>query len=985
MFMRNRAHMCAMCNTADQAHHKRHRDLAERLRSIYEICGKDWSIVPSEDHERGRVRRTQFESFNNDRASEGVQPTKKDKKEEKRLFKATCRRRVITLDDIMYIESVLHPPSANGDAEGPRNTEEIEEIERHLRYNAQVYNTGFKRGVVKNFARIADVDVDFVGEMDRILDVLHVAQLLKWNTKNRGLLGKDLKIFGDLVAEFKERVVEDLLLLKKEEMEVKMRRASYLRYTNRASFDVLEERYATRDWKTGLKFSESPTVPSMSSGSISVLDEDYEEEDEGEDEESAVDWRQEASLSSLPSDSPDLRHLVHGHKRIGGGGKFEHAVSICRSPPRTSTKPQGISKRKLPLQIRIVPNIKQEIRDVTPDVTSVSVRSTAVRKRSSSSSSSPSASCKRLITDENGWQVVGRVSRKSRTLPKYLSSLGPPRQPAMEASVDDYKSPVVAGSSHPTQEAFVTPKKSRIQSATHSGQQESEHQLNNATQESVLPEVKLVSLNPQEHAKVGHPAVAQRKAEKKKQREAERKARRAAERDVTVGSEAAVDGERNAIDTGVKEVKDVDTTKSRVFYQDVGSQFFAESCLHSYTTTIIGTDTKEKARLEAASTQITDFQAMTPISIGKPVPFVSGKGNLVNIRASKISKESTVIEKSAPVTPPSTILHGKACSSMPGEATEHMKQGHSSDWIKYVRYLRVDGLSEPNLIPEHSCTHPDSCPFAISNTTDCPYHQPYCDSCDPRIEQSYVVCPMRGTYFEGPFNRARAQKVLAHFEANPLTKGKFMLIDDDMLSWLLSDKKRSECIPEHILNDMPTKLCFEVTGYSRGGKKGRLMRQTEDFRLLDYDNNDPKNIVSRKELRQIYEAFKTGSGGSEQICYCEQHKKKNDIVVECAFRYCKYRTFHRDCVERLGVDEVSTWYCPDCEETLGRIANIVLLEVELMRQGEQSYGPLAIDMLGDEAKMKSIGSSVCLHLVEGDDENNDEPKAKRNPLLDGVD
>jgi hypothetical protein len=134
-----------------------------------------------------------------------------------------------------------------------------------------VYNTQPNRRGLKKLAEDpADTDVDFNAEMDRILETFRITELLKRNTKTKGLLGKELKTFLALVEGFKQAVIEDIVQVKKDGAEVRMRRAGYLRYTNMSSYRIVEDRYATKDWKTGEKFQSSG---SDSSGIVTPTEE----------------------------------------------------------------------------------------------------------------------------------------------------------------------------------------------------------------------------------------------------------------------------------------------------------------------------------------------------------------------------------------------------------------------------------------------------------------------------------------------------------------------------------------------------------------------------------------------------------------------------------------------------------------------------------------------------------------------------------------
>lgn len=264
MFMRNKSHTCHYCRTIDEAHRRRHKRIAEGIRDVYESCGlDDWTVTPAETEERGRIRGHDPGVADGDkieRRSVSTEDTtvtsKREKKDAKALARAASRTRFISQEEINHVDSVIH--SAEGFAvgdDGPHNTEEMDEIERHLKYNANVYNSQPDRRELKKYARLPDVDVDFDAEIERILEAFRVADLLKSNTRNRGLQGKELKKFQTVVEDLKKALVNDLVLVKRDALETRMRRAGYLRYTNKTAHNIVEDRYNYKNWKTGEKYS----------------------------------------------------------------------------------------------------------------------------------------------------------------------------------------------------------------------------------------------------------------------------------------------------------------------------------------------------------------------------------------------------------------------------------------------------------------------------------------------------------------------------------------------------------------------------------------------------------------------------------------------------------------------------------------------------------------------------------------------------------
>ncbi|KAF2024561.1 hypothetical protein EK21DRAFT_78467 [Setomelanomma holmii] len=376
MFMRLRGHTCHYCRTIDEAHHGRHRRIAECLRDVYESAGEaDWTIIPSEPEERGRPR-----AYNPNATDLGVAdcgiapedtPSKRERKDAKCLARAASRARVISRDEILHVDSVIH--SADGlsssENDGPDNVEEIEEIERHLKYNAHVYNSQRDRRDLKKYARLPDVDVDFDAEMDRILDAFRIAELLKRNTRNRGLQGKGLKAFLTLVEEMKKMVVDDLVAVKKDVLEVGMRRAGYLRYTNKTAHSIVEDRYADKDWKTGEKLS-----PEGSSSSEPALPNDELESPHRVSSGSAMN-----TLHSIPKHEPDRRHLQKLHKRVNGDDGLAQVIIQPYHTPLLSMSAEMIAKKPA-IQLRVVTNDHASVR---------SAQSNSARKTPANASDRP--------------------------------------------------------------------------------------------------------------------------------------------------------------------------------------------------------------------------------------------------------------------------------------------------------------------------------------------------------------------------------------------------------------------------------------------------------------------------------------------------------------------------------------------------------------------------------------------------------------------
>ncbi|RMZ72492.1 hypothetical protein GMOD_00007486 [Pyrenophora seminiperda CCB06] len=261
MFMRLRGHTCIHCISIDEAHYKRHYNIAEQLRTTYDSCGEvNWTIVPPGSD--STLESDQTHDSNHTLAD--TLSSKRERKDAKRLARAASRSKVITQDEIKYIDTIIHSSHNLTDTVNePRNPEEVEEIEKQLRHHAHIYNNsqvGHKE-LTKLAKAPVPVCVDFDAEMSRILGAFRISELLKRNTKTRGLQGKDLTTLLAVVDRLKRSIVEDIIQVRRDEAEARMRRAGYLRYTSKASYEIIEERYTDKDWKAGGKYMPIANVP----------------------------------------------------------------------------------------------------------------------------------------------------------------------------------------------------------------------------------------------------------------------------------------------------------------------------------------------------------------------------------------------------------------------------------------------------------------------------------------------------------------------------------------------------------------------------------------------------------------------------------------------------------------------------------------------------------------------------------------------------
>ena len=297
-------------------------EICQKLRAIYEINGEDGWLAGANDGRDGKDSR---------QPDDGNGPlTKKQKKEAKKLEKAVNRPKVLTQTEIEYVGSIIHLSSCDVGGVEPRNMDEVEEVEKckyrfgmrckqtvltlytipDVRHKANVYKTGAKHQALKGLGSIPEAKFDFAKEMEGILNGLKITDLLKRNSKNRGLKGKDVRTFEFSVAELKTLIIEDLVLVKREETETRMRRAGYLRYTNRTSFNILEDRYTNKDWRTGERIV-SPLAGSPQVGSAT---------------ENVSECEQKENSPPCTYKGGDYRHLIYDHRRPGSPTKVERPV-----------------------------------------------------------------------------------------------------------------------------------------------------------------------------------------------------------------------------------------------------------------------------------------------------------------------------------------------------------------------------------------------------------------------------------------------------------------------------------------------------------------------------------------------------------------------------------------------------------------------------------------------------------------------------------
>lgn len=620
--------------------------------------------VESGDPRRGRSSDTQTangETSDRSLTTEESPTSKRERKDAKCLARAASRTKVVTQEEIRYIDSVLHSSEgvATGDGASPANMEEMQLIEEHLRYNANVYNGHSSRKALKRFAKIPEVDLDFESEVERALDTFRVTELVKRNLKNRGLQGKELRIFENMIDAFRNAIVEDLVLVKKDMMEIRMRRAGYLRYTNKTAYSIVEDRYTEKDWKTGERITSSASESSGLSSPSEELVTRHRYVPCRMDcllidtETQTSDVPEAPMLPALPpTTGPDRRHLQHIHTRVSGDDGLGQKVIEPYYAPLLPLTPNATPKRPAVLQLKVIENKENMIlasmtnrrwlrRDVArklPFDQSGTVPEEDMLPPSPPpvKSSTAKTSCTPLKT---AWGKTTGVGSRAQLSPgfdeRHFPSLNLPAKKSKTASV------------HSDALAVQPP-------------------ADDVTTSLQGPERVIT---PTEHTDNWHPIVSQKKA-KKAQREAKRKA------------------------------KKVSQPPEEMLSPTAEEEASSEHAAHDLCEVSLSSSASDD------DSHVTD--EMSPQSLSAPIIELidNGKDDV-----SIIAVEEQVAVFDAP--PESSLT--------PIPRTTHGKHDH---WARFIRAFTVDQLTVPLLQSFEGCSHGSSCQFESHGVLDCPFHEP---------------------------------------------------------------------------------------------------------------------------------------------------------------------------------------------------------------------------------------------------------------------
>jgi hypothetical protein len=152
----------------------------------------------------------------------------------------------VSQEKIDHVECILHSVdralTKNFDEVFvPRNARELEEIERHLKHNAHIFNSQSSRRALEGYARLPHINVDFDTKIERAFEAFGLNELIS----NCGLQGKQLKMLQTLVEELKQAAVDSLIMIKQDTLGTRMHEAGYLRYTNKTAHTVIQDRHAS--------------------------------------------------------------------------------------------------------------------------------------------------------------------------------------------------------------------------------------------------------------------------------------------------------------------------------------------------------------------------------------------------------------------------------------------------------------------------------------------------------------------------------------------------------------------------------------------------------------------------------------------------------------------------------------------------------------------------------------------------------------------
>lgn len=200
-------------------------------------------------------------------------------------------------------------------------------------------------------------------------------------------------------------------------------------------------------------------------------------------------------------------------------------------------------------------------------------------------------------------------------------------------------------------------------------------------------------------------------------------------------------------------------------------------------------------------------------------------------------------------------------------------------------------------------------------------------------DQCFLIMPGDKPCTSGPYNRLRGEKLLSIYEKDARVKGCLMLVDTDFINYLTGDPSNPARFPN--LDSEPGRLAQEIADFHDGFGPGPLMKQENLYHRIKYSNKFRNQQLIQDTLPEIQRKA-SGKPGQPRICYCSIAMPENSCpslrrdLITCSYRHCTIKNFHKSCVKKLGVENVSRWYCTHCEKQMQLTAYKVLCVPELM-------------------------------------------------------
>jgi hypothetical protein len=170
----------------------------------------------------------------------------------------------------------------------------------------------------------------------------------------------------------------------------------------------------------------------------------------------------------------------------------------------------------------------------------------------------------------------------------------------------------------------------------------------------------------------------------------------------------------------------------------------------------------------------------------------------------------------------------------------------------------------------------------------------------------------------GPYNRLRAEKLLAIMNAQGNIRDRLMVIDSCVYKYI----PRTACC--HIDDRLPPQeLTLEYRLFNLGEKMGRLMKQEVLYVDLLRKNQFLQPQITKADLEKARK--RAEPKGLMTMCYCNSLASANeDSVVEYSFGKCKIGRFHKKCLNGEGLELLTKWYCADCRLEMEQISTKLL-------------------------------------------------------------